>query len=59
MSTIKMTRQEWKDVCVMQGAFFGMGLAFAAFGAWQVLALIAGLQVATGLVLSAVWHLVE
>lgn len=59
MNTIKMTSQEWKDVITMQAAFFGMGLVFTCFGYWQVLALIAGLQVTLGLVLSAVWHLIE
>ena len=59
MSTIKMTRQDWKDVCVMQGSFLGMGLMFAACGYWQVLALVAAVEVALWVVLSAVWHLIE
>ena len=59
MSKIKMTSQEWKDVITMHGAFIGMGLVFGCFGYWQVLALIAGMEVVLWTVLSSVWHLIE
>ncbi len=56
---IKMTRQEWKDAITMHGAFLGMGSIFAVCGFWQVLALIAAVEVVLWVVLSAVWHLIE